>query len=364
MEHGIRPDTNLENKFKKIGFRGEFFVLKMGNQQPLVELHAHLGASINPAVLWSIAHSNGIKLPVKDYWQFVKKIVLSPKNKTTLREYLDKIYHPILDPLSSGTHAVEKAVHETIGGAYRSSRITIHELRFNPMKHNAGGSQDLDLIIMAALWGMERALLEYPQVQAGLIFCMDRQFSKKQNEIIAQKAIKYCKRGVVGIDFSNYNRQGFSFADYVDIVKTCKKAGLGVTVHTGETADTDDIWAALKYLNPDRIGHGIRAAGDKKLMREIVKRGIVLEICPFSNLVTQAVSDVKELKFILQTFLKNKVKFTINTDWPETIADGHLTSQFAFLEKEKILTPGQLKNCLEIAKKATFTKGGGVNAYL
>ena len=35
-----------------------------------VELHAHLGSAVNPAVLWTFAHRQGIKLPTKDFWEF------------------------------------------------------------------------------------------------------------------------------------------------------------------------------------------------------------------------------------------------------------------------------------------------------
>jgi adenosine deaminase len=333
-------------------------------KQGLVELHAHLGSSISPAVLWSIAHMNGIKLSTKDFWDFSNKIVLSFKKRTTLKAYLDTIYHPILDPLSSGTFAVEKAVHETLAGAYRNNNIIIHELRFNPMKHNAGGVQDLDHIIIAALRGMERAFLEYPTIQAGLIFCMDRQFTKKQNEVIAEKAIKYRNRGVVGVDFANYNKDGFKFSEYTTLIKRCKKNGLGTTVHTGETADTNDMRDAIKYLHPDRIGHGIRAAYDQDLLRLLVQDKIVLEICPLSNLVTKAVKTIDELRFIIRAFIKNNVLFTINTDWPETIENAHLIKQYEFLLKEKILSEQELTNTIKTGKKATFTKKGGLNAYL
>ena len=333
-------------------------------RKELVELHAHLGASINPAILWSIAHDQGIKLKTKSYWEFEHQIVLSLDRRTSLKKYLDDVYHPILDPLSSGTHAVERAVHETISGAYRSSYITIHELRFNPMKHNSGGKQDLDHIIMAALRGMERALLEYPEIQAGLIFCMDRQFSIEQNRIIAEKAIKYHRRGVVGIDFSNYNKNGFLLKDYVEIVNKCRMSGLKLTVHTGENDSDTDMLDAIVYLHPDRIGHGIKAAYSKKLIDLIVTNNIVLEICPMSNIVTHAVEGRKELKHILQTFLKQNIQFTINTDWPETIENGHLNDQIEFLLKNKILNEQDIKRCTAIAQSATFTKGGGINAYL
>ena len=69
-------------------------------------------------------------------------------------------------------------MHAAIGGAYRSQGITTLELRFNPMKRNRGGERDLDHIILAAIRGLDRASLEYPQVRAGLILMMDRTFTR------------------------------------------------------------------------------------------------------------------------------------------------------------------------------------------
>ena len=77
-------------------------------------------------------------------------------------------------------------MYEVIGGAYRKNNVTQLELRFNPMKRNRGGEQDLDHIIAAAVRGMDRAVLEYPLVRAGLIFCLDRGFSRELNEILGK----------------------------------------------------------------------------------------------------------------------------------------------------------------------------------
>ncbi|HVZ59000.1 MAG TPA: adenosine deaminase, partial [Patescibacteria group bacterium] len=115
---------------------------------------------------------------------------------------------------------------------------------------------------------------------------------------------------------------------------------------------------------PERIGHGIRAAYDKKLMAELVKRDIVLEVCPMSNLVTQAVENWEELEFILKTLLQNNVKFTINTDWPETIVNAHLRKQYRTLLERKILTEEELTQCNKIAFESTFVPGRGLQAYL
>ncbi len=320
----------------------------------LAELHAHIGSSIAPHVYWHIANSEGYKLPKRDFHEFVDHIVLSPERKMSLKQYLDEIYHPILDKLSSGTLALEKAVYESFGGAYRSNSIKLYELRGNPMKHNKEGEVDLDHAIMAMLRGMERALLEYPKLRAGLIFCLDRQFSFEQNQIIVEKAIKYRHRGVIAIDFSNYNMKGFHFKDYTKLVERARENGLNVTAHSGETDDTNDMWECIETINPDRIGHGIKAAYDKKLMAELAKRGTVLEVCPLSNLMTKAVKDDKEMHFIFNTLYDNGVKLTINTDWPETLKDGHLRQQFEYVLAKKMLTPEQIKQIVEWGFEASF----------
>lgn len=333
-------------------------------QFPLAELHAHLSASIHPAIYWQIAHDQGFKLPQKEYHEFKDFITLTPDNRVPMNEYFKKVYHPLLDVLSSGTHAVERATYEIMSGAYRSNNTTVIELRNNPMKHNHNGALDLDHVIMAMLRGMERALLEYDKLSAGIIFCLAREFPYEQNEVIVEKAIKYHRRGVIGIDFAGPATRGFHFKDYHKLIQKAKKAGLRVTSHSGEVKDADDVWEALESVSPSRIGHGIRAAYDKKLMAELVKREVVLEICPLSNLMTKAVENNEELQFILRTFLENKVLFTINTDWPEMIERAHLRRQFQFLKNNKILSDDELKCCNKIAFAATFVPKGGLNAYL
>lgn len=320
----------------------------------IADLHAHIGTSIPPSVYWHIAQSEGYKLPKRDYHEFVDFVVLNPKHKSTLKEYLDSVYHPILDKLSSGSIALEKGVYETMSGAYRSNNITLLELRGNPMKHNRDGEVDLDHAIMAMLRGMERALLEYPKLHAGIIFCLDRQFSVEKNSIIVEKAIKYHSRGVVGIDFSNYDIGTFHFKDYEGLINKARKNGLKITSHSGETDDTNDMWDCVTYAKPHRIGHGIKAAYDKKLMKVLSEKNIVLEVCPLSNLMTKAVKDNEEMKFILQTLFENKVKVTINTDWPEMIRDAHLIKQYEYLEVNNILSRSQIEQTIKWSFESTF----------
>lgn len=332
---------------------------------PIAELHAHLGASISAATLWQIAHDQGIKLPKRDFAEFRQYITLSPERKRSLNSYFKHIYHPLLDPLSSGVHAVERATYQTMAGAYREGGITLIELRNNPMKHNGNAHYDLDHILMAMLRGMERALLEYNQLSAGLILCLAREFSLEQNTIIVEKAIKYRKRGVVGIDVAGPADASFQLKDYTALFTKARRAGLKITIHSGEVSAANDMWEALEHAQPERIGHGILAAYDKPLLKELASRGTVLEVCPMSNLVTKAVKDLNQMRTILRTFLENNVRFVINTDWPEVIEGCQLRSQLKMLRDEGLLTESELAACNKTAFEASFIpKPGGLDAYL
>ena len=330
---------------------------------PLAELHAHLGTSIEASVLWQIAHDLGVKLPKKEYREFRRFITLSAEKPMALNEYFEHIYHPILDRLSSGTHAVEAGVYHTMSGAYRNG-IELIELRTNPMKHNLHAEVDLDHLIMAMLRGMERALLEHKGLAAGLIFCIAREWSPEQNAKIIEKAIKYRGRGVVGIDIAGPARDEFRFSDYKDLFEKARQAGLGITIHNGEVPDANDMIDALETLRPVRIGHGILSYQSQEVMERLVAENVVLEICPLSNLATKAISSVDEMRLALRTLVDAGVRLTVNTDWPEVIEGGRLRYQYQWLREHQILTEDELKAATTRAFEASFIPGKGIEAYL
>src|SRR6266516_9758 len=243
----------------------------------LAELHTHLGGSVSSDILWSLAHEQGIALPVKDYWEFDRLVTIADPRGVADLNALDAIYH-WTELIQSSPIAVERSVHTAIGGAYRSQRITTLELRFNPMKRNRGGERDLDHIIAAAVRGLDRAALEYPQVRAGLILMMDRTFTAEQNMVIVEKAIAFASRGVVGIDIAG-PRPGGERYDYCQIaehVQTAREAGLGVTIHVGEEGGEHgiaELAEVIEHLRPDRIGHGILAAREPELLTALRDAG-------------------------------------------------------------------------------------------
>lgn len=319
------------------------------------ELHTHLGSSVDPVIMWTIAHQQGIKLPAKEYWDFEAMITMTADKKNKdLDEMTDNFFH-WTQLIQSSPDAIETSTHSVIGGGYRKCNLVVQELKINPMRRNRGGERDLDHIILAALWGMKRATLEYPQVKAGIILEMDRTFTLEQNEIILNKAIKYAGEGVVGIDISGPDRDSFSMEAHVPFLEKARSAGLGITLHTGETGTTDELEYVVDTLKPPRIGHGIAAVKNPELMKKIADAGIVLEICPTSNLRNSMVKDVAELKDIIQALLKHNIKLTINTDGPEMYRT-NVVKEEEFLMQENILTEKEVAQCRENAFEATFIK--------
>jgi len=322
---------------------------QLSRKIPLAELHCHLGGAVTPAIMWSIAHQQGIKLPTRDYWEFRDMITVSPHSRS-FDGYLQLFHWTEL--IQSSPLAVERSVYEVVGGAYRKNNVTTMELRFNPMKRNRGGEQDLDHIIAAAVRGMDRATLEYP-VKPGLIFCLDRAFPYELNEIIAEKAISWRDRGVVGIDIAGPESATFRVADYRRIYRRARQFGLGLTVHTGESGPVEEVARVVELLEPDRIGHGVKSAYDPRAMSMISERGIVLEICPTSNLNTRVVSGWDEFRWIFDTLRRNEVRFTVNTDGPEMLKT-YIRDELTQLGRLGILSPEDQRVVADTSLAASF----------
>lgn len=320
----------------------------------LTELHVHIGSSVDPPIMWEIAQEQGIKLPTKDYWEFERLITVS--SDTNYQKYLDLFHWTEL--IQSSPEAMEKSVYSIASGAYRKCGITTLEIRFNPMLRNRSGERDLDHIILSSVHSIERAMLAYP-MRIGLIIMCDRRFTPELNGIIVQKAIKYSRRGVVGIDLAGPIDSNFHMETLVEPVNECKRAGLGVTIHTGEATGADEMMKTIKLLTPDRIGHGVRAVEDDEVLKELARREIVLEVCPTSNINTRVVKNIAEFKNIFSKFKQFGVPFTINTDGPEMLKT-NLIKEFQLLLDHKILTLEDLQVASKTARNASFIKNGSI----
>ncbi len=327
---------------------------------PLAELHAHLGGGVDAATMWELAHQQGIKVPHRDYWEFAE--ATSVGLGTDGLDGLNRIYQ-LTELIQSSPEGVEVSVHGMIGGAYRSQRITTHEVRFNPAKRNRGGERDLDAIVMAAVHGVDRATLEYP-VRAGLILMMDRSFTAELNEAVVERAIRFRDRGVVAIDIGGPRPRGagapYPYRDLAPLVARAREAGLGVTLHAGEEGvNAPDPGPYIEEMHQvidlgvDRIGHGIIAAFEPRLAERLAEQGVVLEICPTSNLKTGAVRDHEQMAEIVYGLRAAGVQVVLGTDGPEMIGT-RLRAEYSFLVGRGALSPTEAVEMNAAGHRASF----------
>ena len=106
----------------------------------------------------------------------------------------------------------------------------------------------------------------------------------------------------------------FRPADFAPAYRLAHDKGFGCTVHAGEVLGPESVWAAINDLPVTRIGHGVRSADDPALMAELARRGIVLEVCPGSNIALGLYPDRQAHP--LHRLIEAGVRVTLNSDDP------------------------------------------------
>lgn len=118
---------------------------------------------------------------------------------------------------------------------------------------------------------------------------------------------------VTGFNLAGEERMG-NVADYARAFDIVRDAGLRVTIHAGELSGAFSVRDALDHVRPSRISHGVRAIEEPDLVRRIADEGIVLEVCPGSNVSLQVFADFPSHP--LPELIAAGVRATLNSDDP------------------------------------------------
>lgn len=139
--------------------------------------------------------------------------------------------------------------------------------------------------------------------------------------------------------------------DFAPAFDIARAAGLGVTAHAGELAGPQSVKDALDYLGVRRIGHGVRSVEDPALVRRIADEGIVLELCPGSNVALGLYPDVAHHPF--RRLMEAGVRVTINSDDPPYF-DSSLGKEYDDLARDQTIDDAQLTQATRTAIEAAF----------
>jgi adenosine deaminase len=153
--------------------------------------------------------------------------------------------------------------------------------------HHFGGiTPFLDLVIDAARDATERT-----GVEVRIVVAANRTRHPLDARTLARLAAQYADRHVVGFGLSNDERRGDAHS-FSRAFQIARRAGLRAVPHGGELCGADSVWSCVRELGAERLGHGVRSVEDPALLRRIVDAGIVLEICPRSNVALGVYPDL------------------------------------------------------------------------
>jgi aminodeoxyfutalosine deaminase len=316
---------------------------------PKIELHVHLEGTVRPRTLLQIARRNGVTLPAdseaglvglyefRDFAHFLQTWEMTTGALMTEQDFRQVVVD----------YAAEAARH---GAVYLEGIFTPAE----PVKRGAGW----DEVFTGYCDGAQEAR-ERHGVEVRLTPDIPRGYPLEAAELTARHAVAYRDRGVVGLGLGGLEAD-FPPDPYAPAFAVARDGGIPAVPHAGEAAGPDSIRAALDILHAVRIRHGITAVEDPVLVADLAARGIVLDVCPVSNVRTGVVASLAEHP--LPALFAAGIACSISTDDPamfgtDLSADYHAAQQLGVPARDCYLA-GTAGALCDDATRSTLRKIG------
>lgn len=246
---------------------------------PKVELHVHLEGSVRPGTLLGIARRHGLDLGAADEQALARWFEYRDFRHFT--EVFEQATAALREPEDLTTIALD------LGRAAHAQRVRYLEVTFTPGMHERGRGIPFDEQLEAVTAAAARIRHENG---VRMRFIVDHVRGESPAECLrtAEWAVAGRDRGVVALGLGGYE-PGRPASLFAEAIGHARSYGVPFVPHAGEAAGPEGIWDALNF-DPPRIGHGVRATEDPELLTTLRDRGVLLELCPTSNLRTGVVA--------------------------------------------------------------------------
>jgi len=236
------------------------------------ELHCHIEGTVTPALVGRFAGEHKMEIPDTLFdgdggyaWSgfqgFLAAYDAVSEFIRTAENYRDIIYEYLASVAREGAIYVEV---------------------FTSVDHASRVGISYGELLDALAQGIDDAEAEFAIVCRMIVTCV-RHLGPEQALDDARVALANHHPYVVGFGMGG-DETRYSFEEFAPAFSLMHEAGLACTVHAGEVAGPESVMQALDGLPVSRIGHGVSSAEDPKLIERLVAKGIVLEVCPGSNL--------------------------------------------------------------------------------
>jgi len=272
---------------------------------PKTDLHVHLDGSLRPSTLFQLARAQGVSLEVKseaELQSFLERLTAGVSLPTYLKAF-DLTLSVMQRP-----EALEQVAFELAEDAHMEN-VRYMEVRYCPALHLKQGLTHHE-VVDAVLRGLSEAGRRYG-IQTGTIICGIRHLSPKLSLELADLAVAYVGKGVVGFDLAGAEKD-YPAKAHREAFDRVLRNNVNVTVHAGEAFGPGSIRQALHYCGAHRIGHGTRLGEDRGTLDYVNDHRIPLEMCLTSNVQTRATPSFEEHPF--RAYLGAGVRVTLNTD--------------------------------------------------
>lgn len=311
-----------------------------------IDLHLHLDGSLPAETILKLAKRDGLELPA-DTAEGLRPFLTAKIDCESLNEYLRCFDLPLVVLQTAGN--LREAAYD-LGKELEKRGLDYAEVRFAPQLHGEKGLTQEEAVraVLAGFWQVMEESSRGIGIKA-ILCCMRGDKVHAANMETVRTAAEYLGKGVAAADLAGAEGL-YPTRDFEEEFILARNLGVPFTIHAGEADGPESIRAAIKF-GAARIGHGVRAVEDEELMEEIAGRGIVLEMCPTSNLQTKAVKRLSD--YPLREYLRRGIKATVNSD-NMTVSDTWVGREFGLLSRKYALTKEEACQLLKNAREAVF----------